>query len=138
MARQRSSVVQGKLALALVLVATAAALAGCATVGNGAIAQLDAQSAAALLVPGKTTQADVRLALGQGDVIHFESGFETWHYFYRQGLGAGWDAVPYINLITEHLKSPTKELVLLFDGGGLLRRWSFDASQNSMSESGKS
>lgn len=124
--------------VAFSVAAACLATSGCETVGNGRIAALDGASAQVLLVPGRTTEAEVAQALGQGDVIRFESGYRTWHYFYRKGIAAGWDAVPYINLITEHLHAPTKELVLLFDPDGVLRRWSFDASANSMSGSGQS
>ena len=99
-------------------------LPGCSTVGDGRVAQLDAAQANQLLVPGRTTRDDVRQALGDGAVIRFQSGLETWHYEYREGLAAGWDAVPYVNLIVARLDPPTRELVLLFDTAGVLRRWS--------------
>ena len=108
----------------LVIVALALCAAGCSTVGNGRLVQLDAAQAQTLLVPGKTTQADVRQAFGDGAVIHFESGLETWHYAYREGIAKGWDDVPYINLIVARLDRPTKELVILFDPAGVLKRWS--------------
>ena len=98
--------------------------AGCSTVGNGRVARLDAAQARALLVVGRTTQADARQALGEGAVIHFESGFETWRYDEREGLAKAWDAVPYVNLIAARIDAPTTELVLLFDAAGVLRRWS--------------
>ena len=138
MSSRRSPSIAARAARPLIFAALVAGLAGCETVGNGRIAKMDDASAQSLLVPGRTTEAQVTQALGQGDVIRFESGWQTWHYLYREGLGAGWDAVPYINLIAEHMHSPTKELVLLFDPDGTLRRWSFEASRNSMSGSGTS
>ena len=104
--------------------ALALGVAGCSTVGNGRLEQLDTTQAQALLVPGRTTRDEVRRALGDGAVIRFESGLETWHYEYRQGIAKGWDEVPYINLIVARLDRPTKELVILFDPAGLLKRWS--------------
>ncbi|MCK9685140.1 hypothetical protein [Scleromatobacter humisilvae] len=104
--------------------AIALCLAGCSTVGNGRLVQLDAVHAQALLVPGRTTRDDVRQALGDGAVIHFDSGMETWHYAYREGIAKGWDDVPYVNLIVARLDRPIKELVILFDANGVLRRWS--------------
>ena len=98
--------------------------AGCSTVGNGRLVQLDAVQAQALLVPGRTTRDDVRQALGDGAVIRFQSGLETWHYEYREGIAKGWDDVPYVNLIVARLDRPIKELVLLFDANGVLKRWS--------------
>jgi hypothetical protein len=102
-----------------------AAGAGCTTVGNGRLATLDEPGLDALLVPGTETEAQAHEALGQGTVIRFDSGYETWHYAWREGLAKGWDDVPFIGLVTSRSKRPEKELVLLFDPSGTLRRWSF-------------
>jgi len=108
----------------LACVFACAALAACATAGDERIARLDDARAQALLVAGRTTEADARAALGQGSVVRFRSGWETWHYAYREGLSKGWDDVPFIGLVTSRSERPTKELVLLFDAGGVLRRYS--------------
>ena len=113
-----------RLAARLALAEAALLAAGCSTVGNGRLVRLDAPQAQALLVPGRTTKDDVRRAFGDGAVIHFRSGAETWHYADRRGLAKGWDDVPYVNLIAARLDSPIKELVILFDADGVLRRWS--------------
>jgi hypothetical protein len=102
----------------------ALAAAACSTAGNGRLVQLDDAQARVLLVPGSTTLADVRATFGQGAVIRFQSGFQTWQYLYREGLAKDWDDVPYIGLVTSRLDRPTKELVVLFDAAGVLRRWS--------------
>ncbi len=115
------------LAIAAAALALALACAGCSTVGNGRLAQLDAVQARALLVPGRTTRDEVRAALGQGAVIRFESGLETWHYLHREGIAPGWDDVPFIGLATSRLERPTTELVILFDAQGVLRRWSLQS-----------
>ena len=125
--------VAGRVARAAVVVACLMA-GGCSTVGNGRLVQLDAVDARTLLVPGRTTQADVRQAFGDGTVIHFDSGYETWHYIYREGLAKGWDDVPVINLITSQLDRPTKELVILFDPAGVLRRYSLQAYRSTGSD----
>lgn len=104
--------------------AAMAVSAGCSTAGNGRLVRLDAPEARGLLAPGTTTQADVRLAFGQGSVVRFRSGWETWQYQYREGIAKGWDEVPYIGLATSRLARPTKELVVLFDDHGVVRRWS--------------
>ena len=113
-----------RLATIVLIALLALGAAGCSTVGNGRLVQLDAAQAQVLLVPGRTTQDDVRQALGDGAVIRFESGMQTWHYAYREGIAKGWDDVPYINLIVARLDRPTKELVILFDPAGVLKRWS--------------
>ncbi len=121
--------IAARFAVSAVL-AIALATTGCSTVGNGRLVQLDAAEARTLLVPGTTTQADVRRALGDGAVVRFQSGMQTWHYAYRDGLGTGWDDVPFINLIAARLDRPTKDLVLLFDATGVLRRWSLQTWRN--------
>jgi hypothetical protein len=108
----------------LAALAIALCAAGCSTVGNGRLVQLDDAQARTLLVPGRTTRDDVRQALGDGAVIHFESGRETWHYAYREGIAKGWDDVPYVNLIVARLDRPIKELVILCGADGVLERWS--------------
>ena len=105
-------------------------ITGCSTAGNGLLVQLDSVEAHARLVPGTTTQDDVRQAFGDGEVVRFESGMQTWHYSWREGLAKGWDDVPYIGLITTRLDRPTKELVILFDAAGVLRRWSLQTYRN--------
>ncbi len=106
------------------ILAAALCLAGCSTVGNGRLEQLDDTQAHTLLVPGRTTRDEVRRALGDGAVIRFESGLETWHYDYRAGIAKGWDDVPFVNLVVARLDRPVKELVILFDARGVLKRWS--------------
>jgi hypothetical protein len=112
---------------ALVVVLAAVCAGGCSSVGNGRIAQLDDAHAQALLVPGRTTRDDARQALGDGAVIRFQSGMETWRYQYREGIAKGWDDVPYVNLVVARIDPLTRELVLLFDASGVLRRWSLQA-----------
>jgi outer membrane protein assembly factor BamE (lipoprotein component of BamABCDE complex) len=120
-----------RLALTLsAALAIALSAAGCGTVGNGRLVRLDAAEARTLMVPGTTSQDYVRQALGDGQVIRFRSGMQTWHYIYREGLAKGWDDVPYIGLITRRLDRPTKELVILFDAAGVLRRWSLQSYRN--------
>ena len=119
--------------LAIAAAVASLACAGCSTVGNGRLVQLDAAQARTLLVVGRTTRDDVRTALGEGTAIRFESGLETWHYLYREGIAPGWDAVPFIGLVTARLDRPTKELVLLFDGQGVLKRWSLQSYRSAPS-----
>ena len=127
----------GRLTTARAALALAGALvAGCTTVGNGRLVQLEPAQAQALLVPGRTTQAEVRDALGQGTVVRFQSGLETWHYVHREGMAKGWDYVPYVNLIAEHLAGDEKELVILFDAAGVVRRWSLQVNPPMRADAG--
>lgn len=121
---------------ALPLIALAGLATGCTTVGNGRLVTLDEPAAQAMLDPGRTTEAEVREALGQGTVVRFQSGWETWHYVYRKGLAKGWDYVPYVNLIAARIGGDEKELVILFDDAGVLRRWSLQRNPGARSSGG--
>ena len=105
-------------------VAAMAVCTGCSTVGNGRLVRLDEPAARSLLATGTTTRSDVLQDFGQGTIVHFRSGWETWQYQYRECIAKGWDQVPYIGLITSRLARPTKELIVLFDDRGVVRRWS--------------
>jgi hypothetical protein len=58
-----------------------------------------------LVVPGRTTRADLLAAFGPTRAVVFDSGMETW--LYEADGGAG-----------RHT-----ELVLLLDRGGIVRKW---------------
>ncbi|MDB5929046.1 MAG: hypothetical protein JWR60_753 [Polaromonas sp.] len=49
---------------------------------------LSMQSAQQIVVPGKSTQADVLAALGRATVVRFDSGFEVWVYRDRPARSA--------------------------------------------------
>jgi hypothetical protein len=63
---------------------------------------VSATAAKAQITLGKTTQAEVRAALGEGTVVDFDSGYEVW--VYRQPA------------------APASELVLLFDPSGIVAK----------------
>ncbi|MEJ6001355.1 hypothetical protein [Paucibacter soli] len=109
----------GALAFALVL-------AGCTTVGNGAMRALDQQQLAQWVQPGRSSRAEVEQRLGRGKVLRFESsGWETWHYYDKDGLPKFLDFVPVVGTLTARVDSGAKELVLLFDAQGTLRKYAW-------------
>jgi len=59
-----------------------------------------AQTATETIAVGKSTKADVRAALGEAVVVDFDTGYAVWVYRER----------------------PSKELVLLFDPSGTLKK----------------
>jgi hypothetical protein len=68
---------------------------------------LSAQAANDTVALGKSTKADVRLALGEAVVVDFDSGYEVW--VYRERLR---DKAP----------PPATEFVLLFAPSGILAK----------------
>jgi PBP1b-binding outer membrane lipoprotein LpoB len=86
------------------MLATALLLAGCAT-GNTEPGKIVAEDRfAQLVVPGKTTRAELLAAFGPTRTIRFDSGMETW--LYEANAGAG-----------RHT-----ELVLLLDRAGIVQK----------------
>ena len=79
-------------------------LAGCAT-GNNEPGKIVAEDRfAQLVVPGKTTRAELLAAFGPTRTVSFDSGMETW--LYEADAGAG-----------RHT-----ELVLLLDRAGIVQK----------------
>ncbi|MFK3739816.1 hypothetical protein [Massilia sp. TN1-12] len=88
------------LAAALVV----AALAGCATRSQAPGTLVQQQRFSQLVVPGKTTRAELLAAFGQTRNVVFDSGMEAWVYSTDAGNGR------------------TAELVLLLDRAGVVRK----------------
>jgi hypothetical protein len=86
------------------IVFTALALSGCATGSNepGKIVHEDRFSQ--VVVPGRTTRAELLAAFGPTKTVSFDSGFEAWRYESEAGAG-------------RHT-----ELVLLLDRAGVVQK----------------
>lgn len=106
----------------LALYALVAALAGCASAGNGRVETLTQDRAAAVLVPGETTKEDVRRALGDALVTSFPNGREVWFYQYD---GSAARLVRYVPLVGRMAATGTriKELKILFGADGRVRKF---------------
>lgn len=112
-------------ALAALMALTSTLLGACTTVGNGRMRELDAPQAASQLQPGQTSREDAERLLGRGRILRFEpSGWETWHYLDKQGLPKFIDYLPAVGLVSSSIESGSRELVLLFDAQGRLRKYS--------------
>ena len=88
----------------LALSAMALALGGCATGSNEPGKIVAEDRFAQLVVPGRTTRAELLAAFGPTKTVGFNSGYETW--LYEADAGAG-----------RHT-----ELVLLLDRAGVVRK----------------
>jgi outer membrane protein assembly factor BamE (lipoprotein component of BamABCDE complex) len=98
----------------------AAALAGCASTGNGALATLTQARASEAIVIGKSTKAQVRQAFGEPDVTPFANGYELW--LYQLGYAKIVDSLPYVNLVVSSADNK-RELSILFDQAGVVKKY---------------
>ena len=88
----------------LAILGTALLLGGCATGSKEPGAVVAEDRFAQLVVPGRTTRAELLAAFGPTKFVRFDSGMETW--LYEANAGAG-----------RHT-----ELVLLLDRDGVVRK----------------
>jgi hypothetical protein len=79
-------------------------LAGCATQAPPPGTVVAADKFSQLVVPGRTTRAELLAAFGPTRSVAFDSGYQAW--LYSTGGGAG----------------PSEELVLLLDRDGIVRK----------------
>jgi hypothetical protein len=92
----------------------AAAFAGCAATGNGAVTTLTQQGAARTIVIGKSTKADIEAAFGRAN------GYELW--LYQVGYSKAVDSMPYVNLVVSSADNK-RELSILFDKDGVVKKY---------------
>jgi hypothetical protein len=88
----------------VILLAAALALGGCATSTNEPGKIVAENRFAQLVVPGRTTRAELLTAFGPTKSVSFDSGYETWLYETEAGAG-------------RHT-----ELVLLLDRAGVVQK----------------
>ena len=98
----------------------AAAFAGCAATGNGAVTTLTQQGAARTIVIGKSTKADIEAAFGRANVTPFANGNELW--LYQVGYSKAVDSMPYVNLVVSSADNK-RELSILFDKDGVVKKY---------------
>ena len=110
-----------RLASGLVL-AGAALLAGCDTLGNGRAFARSPQAGEDAAVVGRSTREDVRRNLGEANVYRFASGAESWTYRETHGLPRFTQFVPLLSYANLLVPPKTTELAFLFDPQGVLLR----------------
>lgn len=100
----------------------AAGLGGCATSGAGGVRDLTQEQAARVLVVGKTSKAEVRAALGEGEVTPFASGAEVWVYSYEEGAARFASFIPLVGRLANNGRT-IKELKIIFGADGVVRKY---------------
>jgi outer membrane protein assembly factor BamE (lipoprotein component of BamABCDE complex) len=93
-----------RLVHAGIMLAICACVTACAgpeesSIATAATPRVRAQEAANAITVGKSTKAEVIVALGKTTVVTFDSGFEVWVYRYKRGVAAG--SAPGTTAITE-------------------------------------
>src|SRR5471032_1126869 len=110
-----------------------ASLAACQSVGNGRAFEQSGTDRAQTLRPGVTTRDDLRRDLGEAQVYQFDDGCQTWAYQSTTGIPRWVQFVPYLGLLPLGNFSHTRELALLFDPRGILRKFEWHVSDTTPS-----
>ncbi|AQH05951.1 hypothetical protein A9R05_44160 (plasmid) [Burkholderia sp. KK1] len=115
----------------LVPVIVAAMLAGCATAGNEHLESASQETVGASIVQGKSTKADVSNAYGAANKVSFtDSGLEIWTYEYAHATPKAINFVPVANLFVHGADVQKKSLTVLFDDKGVVKKFTFAASND--------
>lgn len=109
---------------------TLSLLTACQTTGNGRAFSTSGATLRQQLKPGQTTQAEVLREFGQASVYRYANGFETWTYQQTQGLPKFVSYLPVVGLLAPALPDRTRELALLFDAQGVLRKLDLRAASS--------
>lgn len=103
---------------------------GCASVGNVAIKEQSQQTIENSITKGKTTKQDVINAFGSADSVSFtDGGNEVWTYRHSKSKPMARNFIPY-NVFSQGANIQTKELVVLFDGQGVVTNYTFRETAN--------
>ena len=92
------------------------AIASCSSKGNQKLAKMNQAQANQILVDGKTTQRQVRSALGDPiQMSYTNSGNEVWTYKFTKSKSKVINFIPYANIIKSGTNDENKEIVIFFD-----------------------
>jgi hypothetical protein len=78
---------------------------------------------AGLLVPSKTTKAEVIAAIRTGRSLQFDDGLDVWVYQFKEGLPKCLESLPVGGRLTTNLVESGKELRILFNPQGVVKKY---------------
>ena len=104
-------------------------LAGCASVGNETLRAESESTVTQKITEGKTTKAQVRAMFGSPVKTSFtDGGLEIWNFEFTNVSADAISYVPIVNLFGASASGKKKELVVLFDQNGTVKRYSMSES----------
>ncbi len=118
------------MSVALGLAFALALLSGCASTGNESLRKETETSVATKIIEGKTSKAEVRSMFGSPAKTSFtDGGLEIWTYEMAKMKADAVNYIPIVGLFGASASGVKKELVVLFDEHGLVKRYSMSESQ---------
>ena len=107
----------------------ALAISGCASVGNETLRAETETSVQGKLLEGKTTKSETKALFGTALKTAFtDGGLEMWTYEFSNVSADVVSFVPIVNLFGATASGKKKELVVLFDSTGVIKRYAMSES----------
>ena len=104
-------------------------IAGCASTGNQTLKEETEASVSAKIIKNVTTQAEIKAMFGSPyQTTYTDGGLEIWKYQLDNLRADAINYVPIVNFFGSSMSGTRKELVILFNDDGTVKR-------NSMAES---
>jgi len=102
---------------------------GCATVGNDSLREESESSVNAKLTVGKTTKAEVKDMFGSPiQTSYTDGGLEIWKYVLSKMSADATNFIPIVNIFAAGSSGTKKELTILFDGNGVVKKYNMSES----------
>ncbi len=107
----------------------ALAISGCASVGNETLRAETETSVQGKLLEGKTTKSQTKALFGSPLKTAFtDGGLEMWTYEFSKVSADAVSYIPIVNLFGATASGKKKELVVLFDSTGVIKRYAMSES----------
>ena len=105
-------------------------IGGCASHGNKVLKEETSKAVAAKITKGETTKEQVRAMYGDPMSTSFtDSGKEIWKYEFIKTNAKVTNFIPVVSLFNSGAKGDKKELVVMFDDGGIVKNFSMSTSK---------
>ncbi len=102
-----------------------AVLSGCASVGNESLRKESESSVTKKIFEGKTSKDEIRSMFGSPNKTSFtDGGLEIWNFDFTNVSADAISYVPIVNLFGASASGKKKELVVMFDQGNIVKRYS--------------
>jgi outer membrane protein assembly factor BamE (lipoprotein component of BamABCDE complex) len=102
---------------------------GCASIGNESLRKESESSVAQKISEGKTSKDEIRSMFGSPISTSFtDSGLEIWKYDLSIMSADAVSYIPVLNLFGTSSSGTKKELTVLFDEKGIVKRYSMNES----------
>lgn len=118
-------------ALALASLLALTGLQGCATADLGGGQAAARKAPEQVLVVNKTSRAELVQAMGEGDKVRFDSGWEAWVYVDKPGVPLLVGLIPVVGEISDvmEMTGTRRELTVILDDKGIVRKYKLRASE---------